>query len=80
MNKIKLAVALFLALVLCMAQSTMATENVQIYKRQNVEHASRIRIRNVGSKFRGSNRARLHAIAQKARVHRQSSPMCPAAT
>ena len=46
MNKIKLAVALFLALVLCMAQSTMATENVQIYKRQNVEHASRIRIRN----------------------------------
>jgi hypothetical protein len=46
MNKIKLAAALGTFLVLCMVQSTMATEHVQIYKRQNVEHASRIRIRN----------------------------------
>ena len=46
MNKIKLAAALGTFLVVCMAQSTMATEHVQIYKRQNVEHASRIRIRN----------------------------------
>jgi len=46
MNKIKFAAALGTFVVLCMVQSTMATEHVQIYKRQNVEHASRIRIRN----------------------------------